>query len=298
MPHLETGKEKSEYGKSLTALHISVMLFGLSAVLGRFVDVPAVLVAAGRVVFSSLLLLVILLVKRAPLKLATGKDYAVALLAGAVLAVHWTTFFQSIQSASVAIGTITFSTFPLFLTFLEPLVFHEKLQLRDLLSAAVLLVGVIITVPEFSMENEMTIGMIWGMVSSLSYAVLSLFNRHLAAKYEAKTICLYEQGTAAVVLLPAWFLVAAEWSVSNVLGVAAIGLICTAFAHSLYVSAQKKVKAQTAGIVSGMETVYGIAYALLLLGEVPTVREIVGGALILGTALFSSYSPKDKKTES
>lgn len=186
MPHLETGKEKSEYGKSLTALHISVMLFGLSAVLGRFVDVPAVLVAAGRVVFSSLLLLVILLVKRAPLKLATGKDYAVALLAGAVLAVHWTTFFQSIQSASVAIGTITFSTFPLFLTFLEPLVFHEKLRLRDLISAAVLLVGVIITVPEFSMENEMTIGMIWGMVSSLSYAVLSLFNRHLCRKIEAK----------------------------------------------------------------------------------------------------------------
>ena len=67
-----------------------------------------------------------------------------------------------------------------------------------------------------------------------------------------------------------------------------MGCVCTAFAYSLYVSAQKGVKAQTAGIISGMETVYGIVYALLFLGEVPSVREIVGGTVILAVALTSS----------
>lgn len=37
-----------------------------------------------------------------------------------------------------------------------------------------------------------------------------------------------------------------------------------------------------------METVYGIVYALLFLGEVPSVRELVGGAVILGVAMYSS----------
>ena len=67
-----------------------------------------------------------------------------------------------------------------------------------------------------------------------------------------------------------------------------MGFICTAFAYSLYVSAQKNVRAQTAGIISGMETVYGIIYALLFLGEIPSGRELVGGAVILGVAMYSS----------
>lgn len=284
----EQSVQSEEYRKSLISLHIAVMLFGLSAVLGQFVTAPAVIVAGGRVICSSLLLFLLSIAGRASLKLKSRKDYGIAVFAGIILAVHWTTFFQAIQSSSVAIGTITFSTFPLFLTFLEPLLFREKLKVTSVLSAAILLLGVFITIPEFSLENQITIGILWGMVSSLSYAVLSLANRYLSRSYAARTVCLYEQGTAAVVLLPAMFLVKTSWTTQNILGIAAIGFICTAFAHSLYVAAQRKVKAQTAGIISGMETVYGIVYALLFLGEVPGIRELIGGAVILGVALVIS----------
>lgn len=288
MHNEEQSVQSEEYRKSLISLHIAVMLFGLSAVLGQFVTAPAVIVAGGRVICSSLLLFLLSIAGRASLKLKSRKDYGIAVFAGIVLAVHWTTFFQAIQSSSVAIGTITFSTFPLFLTFLEPLLFREKLKVTSVLSAAVLLLGVFITIPEFSLENQITIGILWGMVSSLSYAVLSLANRYLSRSYAARTVCLYEQGTAAVVLLPAIFFVKTNWTTQNILGIAAIGFICTAFAHSLYVAAQRKVKAQTAGIISGMETVYGIVYALLFLGEVPGIRELIGGAVILGVALVIS----------
>lgn len=288
MHNEEQSVQSEEYRKSLISLHIAVMLFGLSAVLGQFVTAPAVIVAGGRVICSSLLLFLLSIAGRASLKLKSRKDYGIAVFAGIILAVHWTTFFQAIQSSSVAIGTITFSTFPLFLTFLEPLLFREKLKVTSVLSAAVLLLGVFITIPEFSLENQITIGILWGMVSSLSYAVLSLANRYLSRSYAARTVCLYEQGTAAVVLLPAIFFVKTNWTTQNILGIAAIGFICTAFAHSLYVAAQRKVKAQTAGIISGMETVYGIVYALLFLGEVPGIRELIGGAVILGVALVIS----------
>ena len=45
--------------------------------------------------------------------------------------------------------------------------------------------------------------------------------------------------------------------------------LCTAIAYSLYVTAQKGVKAQTAGIISGMETVYGIVFALIFFKRNP-----------------------------
>ena len=279
--------------KDIIYLHIAVMMFGVAGVIGQFVEVPSVMVALGRVICSSILLLIIALVKKDSLKLESGRDYVGIMLTGAVLAIHWTTFFQSIQVSSVAIGTITFSTFPLFLTFIEPVVFRERIRAKSILCAVVLLIGVAITIPEFSLENQVTIGIIWGMISSLTYAIITLANRYFSKKYEGRIVSFYEQGTAAIVLLQALFFVQARWRVQDVVGVAAIGCICTAFAYSLYVSAQKKVKAQTAGIISGMETVYGIVYALIFLGEMPTLRELIGGAIILGVALFTSLSKPD-----
>ena len=285
-------RTKESFNRNIIYLHIAVMLFGLAGVAAQFVEVPAVLVALGRVVCSSLLLLIIAAARKDSLRLNSGKDYCMIILTGAVMAIHWTTFFQSIQVSTVAIGTITFSTFPLFLTFIEPIVFHEKLRSQSVLSAVLLLIGVMITIPEFSMENHTTIGIIWGMVSSLSYAVLTLANRYFSPRYPARTVCLYEQGSAAIVLLPALFLVETTWRPLDLAGIAFVGFICTAFAHSLYVSAQKSVRAQTAGIISGMETVYGILYALLFLGEVPTIRELAGGIVILGVAMYSSIKAK------
>ncbi len=283
---------QTHFNKNILYLHIAVMLFGLAGVAAQFVEISAVMVALGRVVCSSLLLLAIALVKKDRLKLDSKRDVFLIILTGAVMAAHWTTFFQSIQVSTVAIGTITFSTFPLFLTFLEPAVFREKIRRQSIICAVILFIGVLITIPEFSMANHTTIGILWGMASSLTYAVLTLANRYFSARYAARTICLYEQGSAAVVLLPALFLVETVWQAKDIAGVAFVGFICTAFAHSLYVTAQKSVKAQTAGIISGMETVYGIVYALLFLGEIPSIRELAGGAVILGVAMYSSLKSK------
>lgn len=279
---------RKSFNKNILYLHIAVMLFGLAGVAAQFVEIPAVLVALGRVICSSILLFVIAVFKKDRLRLDSKRDYIMIVLTGAVMGAHWTTFFQSIQVSTVAIGTITFSTFPLFLTFIEPVLFHEKLKKQSIVSAIVLFIGVLITIPEFSMANHTTIGIIWGMLSSFTYAILTLANRYFSARYAARTVCLYEQGSAAVVLLPALFLVEASWRIQDAAGVAFVGFVCTAFAHSLYVSAQKSVRAQTAGIVSGMETVYGIVYALLFLGEIPSIRELVGGAVILSVAMYSS----------
>lgn len=286
---------EQNHKKSILHLHIAVMLFGLAGVVGQFVEVPSVMVAMGRVICSSILLFVIAKVKQDSLKLDSKRDYFGIVATGVVLAIHWTTFFQSIQVSSVAIGTITFSTFPLFLTFLEPIVYREKLRLNSVISAVILLLGVAITIPEYSMENQVTLGVIWGMISSLTYAVITLANRYFSKKYEGRIVSFYEQGSAAIVLLPAIFLVPTVWRTQDIVGVLIVGCVCTAFAYSLYVSAQKKVKAQTAGIISGMETVYGIVYALLFLREIPTGREILGGIVILGVALYTSLQNNKTK---
>lgn len=277
--------------KEILHLHIAVMLFSLAGVVAQFVEISSVLVAFGRVLCSSVLLFLIILFRKETFRLSRS-DFLFITLTGGVLALHWTSFFQSIQVSTVAIGTITFSTFPLFITFLEPVFFHEKLQKQDILSAFLLLLGVFITIPEFSIGNQDTLGILWGMLSSVTYAVMTLANRYFSRKYDGKLICFYEQGFAAAVLFPFMFIIKADWKPVYLLSIAFVGFVCTAFGYTLYVSAQKKVRAQTAGIISGMETVYGIAYAFLLLGEIPSLRELTGGAVILGTALYPSIRQK------
>ena len=280
--------KRTDKAMSVAALNLAVMLFGLAAVIGRFVQAPSVVIAGGRVICSAAVLLILGLISRTSLRLSNQRDLGLAIFAGLVLALHWTTFFQAIQVSSVAMGTITFSAFPLFLTVLKPLVFRERLRPEGVLEAVALLAGVLITLPPDGLGSGAGAGAAWGMLSGLAYAVLSLANRYLSARYPARVVCLYEQGTAAIALLPAVLLWRGEWTAVSLCSIGVLGVACTALAHSLYVAAQRRVSAQTAGVVSGMETVYGILFALALLGEAPTIRELAGGALILGVSLIAS----------
>lgn len=274
--------------KSLISIHIAVLLFGLAGLFAKWVLLPAVIIVLGRVIFSSLSLFFLLKVKRGRVRLDKGRDYILMITAGIVLAVHWTTFMQSIQTSTVAVGTLTFSTFPLFVTFLEPVLFHERLKSSSVVSAVVMLAGVLLIVPEFHLGNTMTQGVIWGMAGSLSYAVLSLMNRMFMEKYTSSLTAFYEQATAAVVLLPSLFLLKPVVSGKDILVLVLLGVVFTAFAHTMYIEGLKHVKVQTAGIISGLESVYGIIAAFLFLGEKPGIKELAGGVIILGVVFYST----------
>ena len=275
--------------REIISLHIAVMLFGLAGVIGKFISVPAILVTFGRVFFSSIFLLIIILIKKDNWKLKK-RDYSYVIVAGIILAIHWFTFLQAIQIATVAIGTITFATFPIFVTFLEPLIYHEKLEIKNVTMAIIMFAGVLITVPEFSLANQMTLGIVVGMISAFSYAILCLFNRYLSLNYSGTIICLYEQGVATIILFPTIFFVTTTINSLDLGAIIFLGIVCTAIAHSIYVNSLKKIKVQTASIISSMESVYSIIFAFLLLNEMMAFKELLGGLIIIGVAIYLSFN--------
>lgn len=276
--------------KSLLSVHIAVLGFGLSGLFAKLVNQPAIVIAWGRVIFSSLFLFILLKARRQSVTLKCQKDYLLLAAAGILLAVHWTTFMQSIQVSTVAIGTLTFSTYPLFVTFLEPYLYHEKLKKSDVICALIMLAGVVLIVPEFHINNSMTQGVIWGMIGSLTYGLLSLMNRRFSDLYPAPLVSLYEQGTAAVVLFPALFILLPVFSARDIAGLMVLGIAFTAGSHSLFINGLKHVKVQTAGIISSLESVYGILAALVILHEIPGGRELAGGVIILGVVFYSTLA--------
>lgn len=274
--------------KSLIEIHIAVLLFGMSGLFGKFLSLPSMIIVLGRVIFSSIFILSLILFMKTSIRLKQKTDYFYLILMGIILAVHWSTFFHSIQISTVAIGLLTFSTFPVFVTFLEPYFFKEKIRPSDIVVAAVTFTGVVLVLPGFQLESDMTQGVIWGVVSGFTYAVLSILNRKYVKEYSSTVIAFYEQSVAAIVLLPFLFIQRPVFWPSDIWLLILLGTVFTGISHTLFINGLKNVKTQAAGIISALEPLYGIIFAIFLLREIPSFREILGGIIILGTVFYST----------
>jgi len=273
---------------ALVQVHAAVLLFGLAGLFGKLVGLPAIPITFARVLFSSLSLLVFTLLKRQSLRMP--KKLLLRLCgAGMLLAVHWCSFYQSIQLSSVAVGLLITLVFPCFTLFLEPLIFREKLRLRNVAVCALSVIGTVFVVMGNGESGGSAASILFGLLAALSYSLLTVLNRIFAKDHPAGVISLVEQGAAAVVLAPiGLYQVRSVPSVKDILLLVLLGVVFTALAHTLFTMSLRKVSALSAGLISCLEPVYGIIFAALLIREFPAPLTFLGGALILLTAVLSS----------
>ncbi|XEQ94034.1 hypothetical protein SCACP_29320 [Sporomusa carbonis] len=279
--------------RSLLEIHLAVILFGAAGLFGKLILLPSAVIVWGRVFFATVFLLCVLIsCKQDNIRLNQKKDYILFVVSGLLLVIHWVTFFEAIKISTVAVGLLTFSTFPVFVTFLEPYFFREKIQLRDMITAIITFLGVALVVPSLQLDNNTTQGALWGMMSGFTFAVLSIFNRIYAKEYSSLKIAFYQQMIAAIVLSPFIFYQEPVFQFETILLLALLGVIFTGIAHSLFINSLKNISAQTASIISSLEPVYGIIFAVLLLREVPSLREILGGMIILSAACYATVTSR------
>lgn len=274
---------------ALVQVHASVFLFGLSGLFGKFLALPATVIVLGRTGFATLALGLVLALGQRSARLGTTRDWLGMALLGALLAFHWVSFFLSIQLATVAVGLLTFSSFPVFVTLLEPLLFQTPWCWRDGAIAALVVLGVALVIPEYQLESATTLGAVWGLLSGLSFALLQLLNKGYRQRYSAVAIAFCQNLVACLSLLVITPVAELTLTPGEIGLLLVLGVLCTALAHSLFIESLAVLRTQTASVISSLEPVYGIALAALLLGEVPVFRTLVGGAVVLGTTLWASW---------
>ncbi len=273
--------------RSLLEIHLATVLFGLAGLFGKWIVLPPPLIVLGRVFFASLALGILLWWRRQNLRNILRNEAALLILLGAVLAVHWGSFFEAIQVSSVAVGLLSYSSFPVFTVLLEPLFSREKLDPRSLFAAGVCLAGVFLIVPQFDVADSIYRGVLWGLLSGMTFAILTLFNRRLVGQYSSLAIAFFQDLFAVLFLLPFLTMIAPTGVAARDLGLLAVlGIACTAGSHTLFIRGMRRVRARTASIISSLEPVYGIALAFAFLGEIPSFRTLAGGAVIMAAVLF------------
>jgi drug/metabolite transporter (DMT)-like permease len=271
---------------ALLALHAAVLLFGFAGLFGKWLDLSPLAIVLGRTTVAALALAAIARWRGE----RTRPSWTLA-ANGAILALHWLAFFQAIQVASVAIGLLGFASFPLFVLPLERRD-GRRVTVREVGAALLVTAGLVVLAPSFSWQDRTVQGLAYGVLSGFTFALLAVRGRTLVAKRPATSIALWQNAFAAMVIVP----VAAAAGALRMPSPAEIGLVlalgvaCTALAHTLFIASMRSVTAHVASVVAGLEPVYGIALAALLLGEVPTARTLAGAALIVGAAAIASRS--------
>jgi drug/metabolite transporter (DMT)-like permease len=282
--------------KSLGEIHLAVLLFGTAGLFGKWLTFSPLTIVLGRVFFASITLALLLKLTGQGFSISPRKNYPALVLLGFILAIHWACFFQSIQVATVAVGLLSFSTYPVFTTFLEPLLLKEKIIKMNFLLSLICLAGVSLIIPRFSLGHSTFVGVLWGLLSSLTFALITVLNRKLTQNLPSLLLAFYQDLFALLFLLPSCLVLKPALNAGDILLLLVLGVFCTAGSHSLFIDGMKRIKAQTASLIHTLEPVYGIIFAFFLLGENPSLRTILGGFIILSSQGFiiSEFFKKKK----
>lgn len=273
--------------RGLLSVHGAVLLFGLAGLFGKLLPLSPLKIVWWRNLFAALSLGVAVLVAKKHVRAPAGRSRYAMVVIGAVLAFHWVTFFHAIQVSTVAIGLLSFSTFPVIVSLLEPLLPGERFRPESLLFALVAFGGVALVVPKIDPQSAIFLGAAWGVLSGLLYAVTTVLNRRYVARIDALSLGLWQNTVAFLVLLP-FNLGALDIDARSVGLTALLGVVFTGGAHALFIHGMREVPARLASLIGTLEPVYGVLAAALLLGEIPSARTLAGGALILLTVLAAS----------
>ncbi len=278
------------YKQSLFSLHSAVLLFALSGLFAKWLNMPASHIVLGRAFFAAIAIAIfVIVIKKQSLKIEKSLLLPLT-LTGIVLAFHWGSFFYAIQVSSVAIGLITFASFPVFVSFLEPLLFKEKFRYQALIQALLTIVGILFILPLDNLTAGDIDGVTWGMLSAFTFALLTLLNRKFVAKTSAKKVAFYQNLSATLCLFPIIFLYPITISSQQLSVIIILGVVFTALAHTLFNHSLKTIKAHTASIAISLEPIYGSIAAYFLLGEHITLMMVIGGMIVISTNIWATRS--------
>ncbi len=280
-------KNKNE---SYLKVHIAVFLFGLTGLFGKFLTLNPFIIVLGRVFFSSIFIGIWMFITKESFSLKVRKDYKRLVIMGGLLAIHWTSFFAAIQFSNVAVGLLTFSTFPVFVSLFKPLTHQTKISFREILFGFITLIGITFIVPLHDLLSDVMIGAVIGMFSGAIYAIFTIYNEDLVKEYPGKVVAFYEQASATILLLPVFFIVDPAITMTDIGLLLLLGTVFTGIGHTLFISGLKSVSAYMAAIITMMEPLYSIVLAYFLLGEKVSINVFVGGSIILGSVMYLSLS--------
>lgn len=281
--------------QSLIYLHIAVLLFGGTALFAKLIGLNALDITAYRAAIAGVAICVLLTLQKKPIKLHRAKDYVIAILLGVAVGIHWVTYFAGMQLAGITVGMLAFFTYPVITVFLEPLFNKSKPKAKDIISAVVVIIGIYLLIPNVNLGDDITLGVVTGVVSALFFALRNITHKRYFSEYGGPQTMFYQTLVASLMLCAFIEVPITQINDTDLILLLIAGVVFTAMPHSLFAASLKHLSAATAGLISCLQPLYGTILAIIILHERPSVMTLIGGALIVSAACFETWSISRKK---
>jgi drug/metabolite transporter (DMT)-like permease len=271
-------------------LHVTMILLGATALFSKILPLSAVDITFGRAGIACIMLFGIVRLFKKSILLDCKKDYFVALFLGLLMAAHWVSYFAAMQYSTISVGMIALFTFPVMTVLLEPFFEGIRLVWQDVVSAIVVLLGISLIVPEVSLENEITQGVLIGVFSAVLYSFRNLVHRKHFSHYSGAHAMAYQ---TLVIFISLSFFSSGEIfkaSQETYVGLIILGTFLTAAPHALIAASLKHLRAKTFSLIACMQPLYGVGLAILVLNEQPRWQTIVGGLLVISAAIYETIN--------
>ncbi|MEM6633704.1 MAG: DMT family transporter [Bacteroidota bacterium] len=252
-------------------LHISILLFGFSAILGKLIDLPGTHIVWYRMLITCISLGffpgIIQKIRKIP-----RKDLVKIGGIGVIITMHWVGFYEAIKYANASITVSCMASMTIFTALLEPLYFRRPIKKGEILLGIIIIGGFLLMFGFIG--DQYALGMTIALISALLAAIFSVLNKSIVSSYDVFAITQVQfiigwifltlLAPVYVYLFPGSKLLPSEmdWGYLIILA-----LICTTLAYSMNMYALRFVSAFANNLAFNMEPIYGILLAYFLLRE-------------------------------
>lgn len=271
---------------------IAVFLFGITPIFIKEVSANAVTIGIIRLTIAASFLFFLARAKN--LRNLSKKDWRGLLLIGLVFGAHWVTYFTSVKLSTPSMAILSVSSFGIHMIILNWLIKKQAPQAVDLIAVGLALVGILLIVPEFSLENDLTAGILVGLVSAFFFALLPFLqqkNQHIPSLTRAFGQYLFAMIVfAALVSESNWNLTEQDWWYLAILGV-----LCTVGAHTLWLRASTVLPPTNISLIFYLGTPIAMISSYFFLNEEMNTAKIIGALLIISANVLKIVMQRRSK---
>lgn len=281
-----------------TSLILSMAIFGTIGLFVSYIPLSSGEIALYRAVLAFLFVGIILLITKQKINFKEiKKELIILLISGMAMGMNWVFLFQSYKYVSVSISTLTYYFAPIIVTILCPIIFKEKMTLKQIICFIFSTVGLILIISQGSSaegNKNYLLGIIYGLSAAMLYATVILLNKFIKTVEGLKRTFI-QFFSSIIVLIPYVLMSGGLGKLESQKGLIAlliVGLIHTGVTYCLYFSSLKELKGQEAAILSYIDPLVAVVVSVVILKEVIYPLQIVGGILIIGFNILNEIQIK------
>ena len=228
------------------------------------------------------------------------KGIIILIISGMAIGLNWVFLFNSYNYITVANATIVYYLAPVIVIFVSPIFLKEKLTLKKVLAVMCAMIGLVLIVRtgQSSTNINLTQGIINAFLAACLYASVIILNKFIK-NVDDYTKTFIQLFMASMVLLP-WVIFRNNIlfdSTKSIILILILGIAHTGIAYCLYFSAMKDLKAQSIAILGYIDPVSSVVFSIFLLKEPFSIYQLIGGVIILLSAVIAERNPKPKTIE-